>query len=111
MTTDNRVRRQFLSGLFLSWSFPTVLLVTIVPLFLRERRSGIGAVAGGLWESLVNFGLLAAIAFQVGAIILLLRAFRGDKSLLRGFLSVLSICCASIVLVLCGAAFIERFLH
>ena len=111
MTTDNRVRCQFLSGLVLSWSFPIVILVTVVPLFLRERSSGMGAVAGGLWESLANFGLLAAIAFQVGAIILLFRVSREGKSLLRGFLSIISICCASIVLVLCGAAFIERFLH
>jgi hypothetical protein len=111
MRTDNRVRRQFLSGLVLSWSFPIVLLATLVPLFLRERTTGIGAVAGGLWESLVNFGLLAAIAFQVGAIILLFRVFRDGKSPLRGFLSVTSICCASIVLMLCGVAFVGRFLH
>jgi hypothetical protein len=111
MTTDNRVRRQFFSGLVLSWSFPIVILVTVVPLILRERTSGTGAVAGGLWESLANFGLLAAIAFQVGALVLLFRVFRGGKSSLRGFLSVISICCAAIVLVLCGAAFIERFLR
>jgi len=111
MTTDSRVRRQFLSGLILSWSFPVVVLATVVPLFLRERTTETGAVAGGLWESLVNFGLLAAIAFQVGAIILLLRVFRGGKSPLRGFFSVISICCASLVLVLCGAAFIERYLR
>ena len=94
-------RKRFLWGVLLAWlpflflMFPAA--ITFFTSFSSQKATGLGAVAGGLSEALVTFGLAVTLAFELTAIILLLRAFsRGHP--LRAFFSVLSIFCSGIVL-------------
>ena len=109
-------RKRFLWGVLLAWApflfliFPTA--VTFFSSLSSQKATGLGAVAGGLSESLVTFGLAVTLAFELVAIVLLLRAFsRGHP--LRAFFSVLSICCSGIVLFGFGLFFwvYVRFAH
>jgi magnesium-transporting ATPase (P-type) len=111
-------RRQFRWGLLLAWSFPLVFLVTVVPLTLyqlsQKRTTGLGAVAGGISESLNNFGIVIAIVFQITAIVLLVRSWPGGQSPYRAMISLISMACAVLTLFICGAAvwsIVHRTLH
>ncbi len=94
-------RKRFLWGVLLAWvpflflMFPTA--VTFFSSLSSQKATGLGAVAGGLSESLVTFGLAVTLVFEVCAIVLLLRAFSKGHPL-RALFSVLSICCSGIVL-------------
>ncbi|MGC2321995.1 MAG: hypothetical protein WA463_05135 [Terriglobales bacterium] len=94
-------RKRFLWGVLLAWIPFLFLILPIAVAFVSslssQKATGLGAVAGGLSEAMVTFGLAVTLAFELIAIVLLLRAFsRGHP--LRAFFSVLSICCSGIVL-------------
>ena len=100
-------RKTFVWGLLLVWSPIVLFIVSNVPAVLtisRQRTSGLGAVAGGLSEALATYGLFVALASQVLAIVLLVRAFSQGQSLRRALVSIISICCAGVVLLICGRA-------
>ena len=94
-------RKRFLWGVLLAWvPFLFLILPAAVTFFgslSSQKATGLGAVAGGLSESLVTFGLAVTLAFELIAIILLLRAFSKGHPL-RALFSVLSICCSGTIL-------------
>ena len=68
-------KKRLLWGAALAW---VPVLLVIVPLMVsafrgvsQEKATGLAAVAGGFVESMVTFGLIAFVACQVGAIVLL----------------------------------------
>jgi len=104
-TEDNSNRRTFFWGVVLAWTPIALFVLGIVRAMLEissQRTSGLGAVAGGLSEVLITYGLLVALASQILAVVLLVRAFTSQQSLKRKFFSAISICCACLVLLLCG---------
>jgi hypothetical protein len=79
-----------------------------IPIFIglgmalaKRKATGIGAVAGGLNELFVVWGIGAVLIGQVAAIILLSRAFSAGHSV-RNLFSVLSICLSAMLLLLVG---------
>ena len=100
-------RKTFVWGVVLAWIPIAVLMVGIVRAFTEvsaQKTSGLGAVAGGLSEILVTYGLLVGFASPIFAIVLLIRAISQRRSAGRTFLAVISICGAAMVLLMCGAA-------
>jgi len=94
-------RKRFLRGVLLAWIPFLFLLFPTVVWFLSnlstQKATGLGAVAGGLSESLVTFGLVVTLTSEVIALVLLFRAVsRGHP--MRTFFSVVSICCSGLVL-------------
>jgi hypothetical protein len=47
----------------------------------EQKATGLGAVAGGFIEAYFMFGLVAAFAFQVGGIVLLMKPPAGQRIL------------------------------
>jgi drug/metabolite transporter (DMT)-like permease len=100
--------RRFWWGLVLAWG-PLVLflLPTLIDDAFRrgiwsEKATGLSAVAGGLSEAFVNFGVIVILVFEVGAIALLLRTF-SKRHLVRGLFSFISLGCC--VLMISGIGF------
>ncbi len=98
------IKKRFIIGVLLAW-IPWVP----VAMGLREafhgmsntKAIGLGAVAGGLGEALVTWGVAAMVGAQVAAIILLGRSFAPEHGL-RNLVSVLSIVLSGLMLVLVG---------
>ena len=67
----------------------------------KEKATGIAAVTGALAETFISAGLLATFAFEVVAIVFLLRAFERGQGL-RGLFSAFSICMGGVMLLLLG---------
>jgi len=66
-----------------------------------QKATGICAVAGGVAESLILWGLVSMIACQVVAMIWLVRSIsRGH--LMRSVVSVASVCASAVFLLLMG---------
>ncbi len=117
MPTDNIKRKRFLWGVFLAWiPFLFLAIPTAIGIFHafrgipQEKAIGLGAVAGGMVEFFSTFGLAVTVVFEVTAIILLLRAFSGDRPK-RAFVSALSICCSGFMLAIVGLFVWLVFLH
>jgi hypothetical protein len=95
-------KNQFLWGVLLAWTpwLPTIIgLGNALRGISAEKATGLGAVAGALAETFILVGLLATVAFEVAAIILLLRAFeRGHW--LRSLFAAFSICLGGLMLLL-----------
>jgi hypothetical protein len=94
----------FLSGLVLTCVLAVPLIIGLSNTFRgisAQKATGIGAVAGGLTEAYVTFGLLLAFVFPVTAIVLLVKSFSGGHPL-RGVLSVLCICWNALTLAFAG---------
>ena len=91
MNVDDRTKARFVNGLLLAWIpfvfFFAPMAVTFVRELSPQKATGLGAVAGGLSEGLITFGLAAIVVTQVGAIVLLARSFWsrscGSRFLLR----------------------------
>jgi ACR3 family arsenite efflux pump ArsB len=104
-------RKWFLWGIALAWipSFP--LIVGFLNTFRgisEQKATGLGAVAGGLAETYLTFGIIVTLVSELAAIVLLIRSFsRGH--LRRGSVAVLSICW-SILMLLLFALFVWMFL-
>ena len=101
---DESRRKRFLWGVLLAWlpSIPFVIgLAASFKGFSEQRATGLGAVAGGFAEIFAAFGFALAFLFEVGAIVLLIRAFSGENRL-RAFFSVVSIGVSVLMLFLFG---------
>ena len=66
-----------------------------------QKQTGLGAVAGGLSEMAVTFGLVVIVGSQVAAIVMLLRTLSRSHPV-RTTVAVISICCSGLLLLALG---------
>jgi hypothetical protein len=104
---DELKKKWFLWGVVLAWA-PWIPIVvglghTILDIS-RRKATGIGAVAGGLNEIFIVWGIGAVLIGQVIAMILLSRAFSSGHWI-RSLFSILSIGLSALMLVLIGLFF------
>lgn len=102
---EARTSRAFWWGLLLAWAPPVFLLLPTLVDFLRtisnQKATGMGAVAGGIGQAFVNFGVIVTLVVEVTAFVLLLRTFpKGHFA--RRFLSLLSLCCSAFTIFSVG---------
>jgi hypothetical protein len=101
---DELKKKWFLWGVALAWApwIPTLLgLGYALIVVWGQKATGIGALAGGLAELFVFWGIIAIVIGQTAAIVLLFRAF-SPGHWLRSLFSVLSICLSGLMLLLVG---------
>ena len=94
-------KKRFIWGVFLAWVpwIPTLIGLGYAFRGISEQKAtGLGAVAGGLAEMFVVWGIGSMIISQVAAIIWLYRAFSGEHWM-RNVVSALSICLSGLMLV------------
>jgi hypothetical protein len=104
---DELKKRRFLWGVALAWTPWIPTLVGIGYAFrgiFEQKATGIGALAGGLTELFVVWGIGAILIGQVAAIVLLSRAL-SPGHWVRSLFSVLSICLSGFMLLLVGLFF------
>ena len=104
---DELKKRRFFWGVALAWTPWIPTLVGIGHAFraiFQQKATGIGALAGGLTELFVVWGIGAILIGQVAAIVLLFRAF-SPGHWVRSSFSVLSICLSGLMLLLVGVFF------
>jgi len=97
-------RKWFLWGTVLTWTLSIPLIIGMFNSFRgisEQKATGLGAVAGGLAEGYVTFGLIFSLVLPVGAIVLLVRSFSG-RHRMRALVSVLYICWSALALALAG---------
>jgi hypothetical protein len=102
---DPLKKRRALWGVLLAWTPWLPIMIGLGSAFrgiAAEKATGLAAVAGGLTETFVLFGLLTTFVFEVAAIILLVRAFEPGHWLRSLFLA-FSLCLSSLMLLLFGA--------
>jgi hypothetical protein len=100
-------RQTFVWGVVLAWGPIAFFMLGMVREFMAlsaQKTSGLGAVAGGLSEALVTYGLLIGFASPILAIVLLIRAISQSRSASRTFVAVISVCGAGMVLLVSVAA-------
>jgi hypothetical protein len=103
-TTYEAGKNRFVWGLVLTWATAIPFIIGMSRTFrgLSETKAtGLGAVAGGLAEAYLIFGLVATLAFQVGGIVLLSRSFSPGHGA-RAVFSALSIGWSILTLLLLG---------
>ena len=66
-----------------------------------QKQTGLGAVAGGLSEMAVTFGLVVIVGSQVAAIVMLLRTLSSGHPI-RTIVAIISICCSGVLLLALG---------
>jgi hypothetical protein len=97
---------KFVKGLVFAWIPLLFFIVPILVSLFREistqKATGIGAVAGGVSEALATSGLFAIVACEVYAVILLVETFAKGE-LLKRLVAIVSIGCASLLILLVGA--------
>ena len=101
---DPLKKKRFLWGVLLAWApwLPTIIgLGFTFRDISAEKATGLAAVAGGLTETFLLFGLLVTFVFEVAAIVLLVRAFERGHWLRSLFLAV-SLCLSGLMLLLFG---------
>ncbi|MFZ0318248.1 MAG: hypothetical protein WAL56_03905 [Candidatus Sulfotelmatobacter sp.] len=98
---DELKKKRFLWGVVLAWVPWAPILVGLAHSLLRQRATGIGAVAGGLTEIFVVWGVGAIVIGQVVAMILLLRAFSSGHWM-RSFFVIVSGLLSALMLILVG---------
>jgi hypothetical protein len=101
---DELKRRRFLLGVGLAWTPWISTLVGIGYTFRgiwEQKATGLGAVAGGLSETFVLYGIGAILLVQIAAIVLLFRAF-SPGHWARSLFCVVSICMSGLMLLLVG---------
>ncbi len=101
---DDLDGKRFLWGVALAWApwVPTLVgLGYALRGISREKATGLAAVAGGLAEILVMWGIATMIVSQIAAIVLLSRSF-SHGHWMRSLVSVLSIGLSGLMLVLVG---------
>jgi hypothetical protein len=110
---DDPDRRRFLWGAALAWAPWVPTLIGLSYAFRgisTEKATGLGAVAGGLVEGFVLWGIATMIISQVAAIVILSRSFSREHWM-RSLFSALSIGLSGLMLVLVGGFFwMSRFL-
>jgi F0F1-type ATP synthase membrane subunit c/vacuolar-type H+-ATPase subunit K len=81
---DDPRKIRFIWGLVLAWAPAIPLGIGLSNVFRglsEQKATGLGAVAGGFIEAYFMFGLVAAFAFQVGGIVLLMKPPAGQRIL------------------------------
>jgi hypothetical protein len=108
---DDVTRKRFLWGTVLAWiPIPVFIFPMIANAISARKATGLGAVAGGLSEAFLTFGLAVTLVSEVAAIVFLLRAFSKGHPI-RGFFTIFFICCSSLVLFFLGWLFLVRLHH
>jgi site-specific recombinase len=100
----NPAKKRFLFGVMLAWApwIPTLIgLGYGLRGIFSTKATGLAAVAGGITESLVLWGIASMIFSQVSAIVLLTRSFSREH-LSRNLVSTVSIVSSSVTLALLG---------
>jgi hypothetical protein len=101
---DDVKKRRFLWGVALAWTPWIPMVIGLAKAFRgisKEKATGLVAVAGGLAETFVEWGIGAMLIGQVIAIILLSRAF-SPGNWKRSLFSVLSIGLSALMIVFVG---------
>jgi hypothetical protein len=101
---DDPKRKQFLWGMVLAWIPSVPLLIGVFRSFRgisEQRATGIGAIAGGVTEVYLTFGLILTFILLGGAIVLLGRSFSGGHPM-RATLSALSMCWSALIFSVLG---------
>jgi hypothetical protein len=98
---DELKKKRFLWGVVLAWAPWVPILVGLAHALLRQKATGIGAVAGGLTEIFVVWGIGTILIAQVVAIILLLRAFASGHWI-RSLFTIMSVLLSALMLILVG---------
>jgi hypothetical protein len=101
---DELKKKRFLWGVVLAWAPWLPIVVGLGHTILgisRQKATGIGAMAGGLNEIFIVWGIGAILIGQVIAIFLLFLAF-SPGHWIRSLFSVLSICLSALMLILVG---------
>jgi len=94
--------KRFQWGVALAWAPWLPMMFGLYNIFSgisNSKATGLAAVAGGLVESYALAGLAAVLICEVGAIVLLFRAFSRGHGL-RSAVSVLSISASGLMLIL-----------
>jgi biopolymer transport protein ExbB/TolQ len=98
-------KRRFLWGILFAsapWLFGGILgVVNILKGISEQKATGLGAVAGGLAEAFITFGLVTTLVFEVSAMVLLARTFSRQHKL-RSLSSVICICMSALMILLVG---------
>jgi len=98
---DGLKKKRFLWGLALAWTPWLPIVIGLGRTLSRQKATGIGAVAGGVTELFVVWGIAAMLIGQVAAIVMLFRTF-SPGHWMRSLLSVVSICLSGVMLILLG---------
>jgi len=101
---DPLKKKRFLWGVLLAWApwLPTMVgLAYAFRGIAAEKATGLAAVAGGLAEMFLLFGLIFTVVFEVAAIFLLARAFEPGHWL-RSLVLALSLCASGLMLCFFG---------
>lgn len=99
---ENLSKNRFLLGLVLAWVPWIPIIVGLCYAFRgisSTKATGLYAVAGGLAETFVLWGVITMVVSEVAAIIYLARAFSAGHGL-RNFFAVFSIVLSGLMLVL-----------
>jgi hypothetical protein len=76
--SHDRKTKSYFWGTVLTWVLPVPLIIGIFNSFRRiseQTATGLGAIAGGLAEGYVTFGLILGFVLPVATIVLLMRSF------------------------------------
>jgi hypothetical protein len=101
---DEVKKRRFLWGVLLVWTPWIPILIGLGNALIgisRQKATGIGAVAGGLTELFVVWGIGSILIGQMAAIVLLIRAF-SPGHWMRSLFSILTLCISGLMLLLVG---------
>ncbi|MGD0415112.1 MAG: hypothetical protein ABSA80_07160 [Terriglobales bacterium] len=102
--THERKKRWFVWGTVVTCTLSIPLIIDISNAFngiAKEKATGLAAVAGGLGEGYVAFGVVLAFAMPITAIFLLSRSFARGHGV-RSLLSLVCICFNALMLALAG---------
>jgi hypothetical protein len=78
-----------------------LVLATRSEAYLTRKHTGVAAIAGGIGESLVLWGLVSMIVCQIVAVVWLVRSISREH-LMRSLVSVASVCTSAVILLLTG---------
>lgn len=99
---DQLQQKRFLWAVLLAWTPWIPALVGIAYTVSGSKATGVAAVAGGMVELLVLWGIGTMIVAQVAAIVWLFRSF-SRTNVLRSVFSAASICASGLMLFLVTA--------
>src|SRR5439155_7766083 len=102
--THERKRRWFVWGTVVTCTLSIPLIIGMSNAFRgisTEKATGLAAVAGGLVEGYVTFGVVLAFAMPITAIFLLSRSFARGHGV-RSLFSLVCICWNALMLALAG---------
>lgn len=109
---ERKTKGWFLWGIVLTWALSIPFIIGIFHSFQgisEQKATGIGALAGGLAEGFITFGLILAFLVPVVAIVLLIRSFSSGHRM-RTLFSLLSIGW-NVLMLLAGLSVLFFFFH